>query len=57
MFTGTLRFNLDPDSLNSDDRIKEILHKAQLDDLLGRDDRELLMDITEGGNNLSSGER
>lgn len=57
MFTGTLRFNLDPDSLNTDERIYEILNKAQLDDLLNRDDKRLQMSITESGNNLSSGER
>jgi ATP-binding cassette, subfamily C (CFTR/MRP), member 2 len=57
MFTGTLRFNLDPDSLNTDERIYEILNKAQLDDLLSRDDKRLQMSITESGNNLSSGER
>jgi len=28
MFTGTLRFNLDPENTCSDERIKEILIKA-----------------------------
>jgi ATP-binding cassette subfamily C (CFTR/MRP) protein 2 len=37
MFTGTLRFNLDPDGVCSDERVKQILHKAQLDDLMDRD--------------------
>jgi ABC-type multidrug transport system fused ATPase/permease subunit len=49
MFTGTLRFNLDPDSVNTDVRIREVLHKAQLDDLLERDVKGLKMEITESG--------
>lgn len=57
MFTGTLRFNLDPESLTTDDRIFGVLGKAQLNDLLARDERGLMMQITEGGTNLSSGER
>lgn len=43
MFTGTLRFNLDPEKVNNDKRILEVLHKAQLDDLLNRDERGLNM--------------
>lgn len=57
MFTGTLRFNLDPEGLATDDRIFGVLGKAQLNDLLARDERGLMMQITEGGTNLSSGER
>ena len=37
MFTGTLRFNLDPMGLVSDQRIYEVLNQAQLDDLLQKD--------------------
>lgn len=57
MFTGTLRFNLDPENSCSDDRILEVLKKATLDDLLRREDKGLLMELTENGQNLSSGER
>lgn len=37
MFTGTLRFNLDPEQKLSDDKILEVLKEAQLDDLLTKD--------------------
>lgn len=49
MFTGTLRFNLDPESTCSDDRILEVLKKASLDELLNRDDKGLLTELTENG--------
>ncbi len=57
MFTGSLRFNLDPENSCSDERIMEVLKKAQLDDLLRREEKGLLMELTENGQNLSSGER
>ena len=57
MFTGTLRFNLDPESTCSDERILEVLNKASLQDLLSREDKGLLTELTENGQNLSSGER
>jgi len=57
MFTGSLRFNLDPENSCSDERIMEVLRKAQLDDLLRREEKGLLMELTENGQNLSSGER
>jgi ABC-type multidrug transport system fused ATPase/permease subunit len=57
MFTGTLRFNLDPESTCSDERILEVLKKASLEDLLNREDKGLLTELTENGQNLSSGER
>ena len=37
MFTGTLRFNLDPDSRVSDERICELLREAKLESLLEKD--------------------
>ena len=37
MFTGTLRFNLDPENQYSDEKILEVLKEAQLDDLLEKD--------------------
>ncbi len=57
MFTGTLRFNLDPENTCSDERILEVLKKASLEDLLQREDKGLLAELTENGQNLSSGER
>lgn len=57
MFNETLRFNLDPDNLNTDDRIIDLLHKAGLETLISRDPKGLTMQITENGGNLSSGEK
>ena len=37
MFTGTLRFNLDPEGKNTDDRIIELLKEAKLEDLISKD--------------------
>lgn len=37
MFTGTLRFNLDPEATVSDERIVELLREAKLDELLHKD--------------------
>jgi hypothetical protein len=37
MFTGTLRFNLDPEGKVSDSRILELLNEANLVDLLSKD--------------------
>ena len=37
MFTGTLRFNLDPENKTSDRRILEVMREAQLEDMLRKD--------------------
>jgi ABC-type transport system involved in cytochrome bd biosynthesis fused ATPase/permease subunit len=42
MFTGTLRFNLDPENIVEDERIIELLKEAQLEDLLLKDPKGLL---------------
>jgi len=57
IFTGTLRFNLDPEGRVGDDRIIELLKAAQLEDLLRKSENGLDTDLQEGGTNLSSGER
>ncbi|TNV86168.1 hypothetical protein FGO68_gene2272 [Halteria grandinella] len=59
MFTGTLKYNLDPEGKVSESRIIEVLRAAELDDLLQRDNQNLGLDmlITENGANLSSGEK
>ena len=57
MFTGTLRFNLDPEGIVEDERIIELLKEAQLEDLMLKDPKGLLQDISENGSNLSSGEK
>lgn len=57
MFTGTLRFNLDPEEAVADERIIDLLKEARLDDLLNKDPKGLHQEITENGSNLSSGEK
>lgn len=63
LFTGTLKFNLDPFGKEDESRMEELLHLAGLSDLLARtenadkDERGINMKITEGGKNLSAGER
>ena len=50
MFSGSLKFNLDPWEVVTDERLREIL------DLLGLD-LDIQTIITEGGSNLSLGEK
>lgn len=57
MFTGTLRFNLDPEEKWSDEAILDLLNKANLQNVLANDPKGLLQEISENGSNLSSGER
>ena len=57
LFNNTLRFNLDPESLRTDEEIIKILNKACLNNLLTRDDHNLDFKITEKGSNLSAGEK
>lgn len=63
LFTGSLRFNLDPFNQVSDERIVDLLEKAGLGELLARsenadvDERGVNLKITEAGKNLSAGER
>ena len=58
LFTGSLRFNIDPLDDYTDDEILSLLKKAGLDDLVQRSDGStsgLNMKIAEGGSNLSAG--
>ena len=57
LFTGTLRFNLDPDTRYSDDFLVDVLRKAGLYRILRTSEQGLLQPITEGGQNFSAGER
>ena len=41
MFTGTLRFNLDPEGIVEDERIIELLKEAQLEDFMLKDPKGL----------------
>jgi ABC-type bacteriocin/lantibiotic exporter with double-glycine peptidase domain len=57
MFQGTLRFNLDINNQHSDEKIKELLFKAGLEELITKDEKGINMEISENGGNLSSGEK
>ena len=57
MFTGTLRFNLDPEDEVSDERIIDLLKEAKLEDFLNKNPSGLMQEISENGANLSSGEK
>lgn len=48
---------MDPENLVDDERIIELLHSAKLEDLLTKDSAGLNQEITENGQNLSSGEK
>jgi hypothetical protein len=37
MFTGTLRFNLDPEGKSNEKKIMELMKEAQLEDLIAKD--------------------
>ena len=57
LFTGTLRFNLDPEGVATDERILKVMRQAQLNDVLAKDSLGLQQQVADGGNNLSSGEK
>jgi len=49
MFTGTLRFNLDPENKVSDAEIEDLLRRAELGNILDADPKGLEQEITENG--------
>merc|ERR1719175_315924 len=57
LFSGTLRFNLDPFDEFSDRDIWQALQSAQLSDIARHSKDGLNMRITEGGTNLSVGQK
>ncbi|KAI1289545.1 putative multidrug resistance-associated protein [Halotydeus destructor] len=57
LFSGSLRRNLDPFNAYDDQTIWECLQKADLDKFVKSLPRELMYDVTEGGLNLSVGQR
>lgn len=57
MFTGTLRFNLDPENNNTEEEILDLMNKAQLQNLIDNDPAGINQMVSENGSNLSSGER
>ena len=57
LFEGTLRFNIDPHGVASDDEIIELLEQASLLNLIRRSEHGLDQHIDSRGSNLSSGEK
>jgi ABC-type multidrug transport system fused ATPase/permease subunit len=57
LFCGTIRFNLDPERLRSDDDIWAVLEKLYLTDVVKASGEGLNMSLVENGANLSLGQR
>jgi ABC-type multidrug transport system fused ATPase/permease subunit len=57
LFSGTLRMNLDPFEVYSDDLLWDALEKSYLKDFVQSLDEKLLYECSEGGENLSVGQR
>ena len=57
LFTGTLRLNLDPFNVHSDDEIWYSLESAHLKQFVSSLEKELNHEISEGGDNLSVGQK
>ncbi|XP_070560016.1 ATP-binding cassette sub-family C member 9-like [Ptychodera flava] len=57
LFTGSIRFNLDPLGVTSDDEIWEALEIAQLKSVVMELDGKLDSNVSEGGENFSVGQR
>ena len=57
LFSGTLRFNLDPFNEKSDDEIWDILSKCELKDFIDGKKDKLNYKVTEGGSNFSAGQK
>ena len=57
LFSGSLRVNLDPFKVYSDEQIWSALEKAHLKEFVSGLDKQLLYECSEGGDNLSVGQR
>ncbi|RWS20498.1 multidrug resistance-associated protein 14-like protein, partial [Leptotrombidium deliense] len=57
LFSGTLRFNLDPFDVYTDAQIWEALQHSHLKDFVSGLEKGLMHEISEGGENLSVGQR
>ncbi|CAM8900430.1 unnamed protein product [Rhodiola kirilowii] len=57
LFSGTVRFNLDPFSEHNDADLWEALERAHLKDVIRRISRGLDAEVLEGGENFSVGQR
>lgn len=57
LFSGTLRFNMDPFTLYTDDEIWDVLTKIKLFELINGKKYKLQCKVSENGNNFSSGQK
>ena len=57
LFSGSLRMNLDPFEQSTDEQIWDVLEKAHLKSFVEKLDNKLLFECSEGGENLSVGQR
>ncbi len=57
IFSGTLRYNIDPLNLVTDDEIKLVMSKIKFDYIINKNSAGLYQDIAENGSNLSVGEK
>ena len=57
LFSGTLRNNLDPFEAHTDEQLWNALELAHLKDFVVNCEKKLLFECTEGGENLSVGQR
>jgi len=57
LMIGTLRYNIDPLNLYSDEDIINVMKKIKFDYIINRELEGLFQEILEGGNNLSVGEK
>lgn len=57
LFSGTIRFNLDPFSEHTDADLWESLERAHLKDVVRRNALGLAAEVSEGGENFSVGQR
>ena len=57
LMEGTLRYNIDPLQLSTDNNILDIIKIIGFDYIINRNPEGLLQQISEGGNNLSIGEK
>uniref|UniRef100_A0A1J3CNC7 ABC-type xenobiotic transporter n=2 Tax=Noccaea caerulescens TaxID=107243 RepID=A0A1J3CNC7_NOCCA len=57
LFSGTVRFNVDPFSEHDDDDLWEALERAHIKDVIARTPLGLDTEVSEGGENFSVGQR
>ena len=57
LMEGTLRYNIDPLNLSSNENILKVMKSIGFDYIVDRDPEGLLQEISEGGSNLSVGEK